>query len=155
MPASTLIFAPYLNSYERLIPNTHAPTGVCWGYDNRTSALRIPASHPEARRIEHRVAGGDINPYLLLSVILGAALYGIKTEMNPPHPIEGNSYEKDLPKLASSCRAAIKSFRRDQLIAHIFPKTLIENLCLTKQQELSVLAGIKVTEHWRTFLETV
>ena len=155
MPASTLIFAPYLNSYERLIPDTHAPTGVCWGYDNRTSALRIPASHPGARRIEHRVAGGDINPYLLLSVILGAALYGIQTEMTPPHPIKGNSYEQDLSKLAPSCEAAINSFRHDQLIARIFSETLIENLCLTKQQELSVLADIKVTKHWRTFLETV
>ena len=79
------------------------------------------------------------------------SVYGIKTEMTPPHPIKGNSYEEDLPKLASSCKAAINSFRHDQLMARIFSETLIENLCLTKQQELSVLADIKVTEHWRTF----
>ena len=101
------------------------------------------------------MAGGDINPYLLLSVILGAALYGIQTEMTPPHPIKGNSYEQDLPKFAPSCEAAINSFQHDQLIARIFSETLIENLCLTKQQELSVLADIKVTEHWQTFLEAV
>ncbi|MEZ5715920.1 MAG: hypothetical protein R3D85_12565 [Paracoccaceae bacterium] len=71
---STLIFAPHANSYDRLVPGAHAPTGIAWAYDNRTAAIRVPGGAPAARRIEHRVAGGDINPYLVLAVILGAAL---------------------------------------------------------------------------------
>ena len=155
MTASTLVFAPHGNSYERLVPNTHAPTGASWAYENRTSALRIPESHPKARRIEHRVAGGDINPYLVLSVILGAALAGIEDEMVPPDPITGNAYNLDLPQLAPTWQDAIDAFESDPLIARILPQALIENLCLTKQQELSLLADIDVSEHWKSYLETV
>jgi len=155
MAASTLVFAPHGNSYERLLPNTHAPTGASWAYENRTSALRIPESHPKARRIEHRVAGGDINPYLVLSVILGAALAGIEDEMVPPDPITGNAYDLDLPQLAPTWQDAIDAFEGDPLIARILPQALIENLCLTKQQELWLLAEIDVSEHWKSYLETV
>ena len=155
MTASTLVFAPHGNSFERLVPNTHAPTGASWAYENRTSALRIPESHPKARRIEHRVAGGDINPYLVLSVILGAALAGIEDEMVPPDPITGNAYDLDLPQLAPTWQDAIDAFESDPLIARILPQALIENLCLTKQQELSLLADIDMSEHWKSYLETV
>ena len=155
MAASTLVFAPHGNSYERLVPNTHAPTGASWAYENRTSALRIPESHSEARRIEHRVPGGDINPYLVLSVILGAALAGIEDGMLPPEPITGNAYDLDLPQLAPTWQEAIDAFESDPLIARILPQALIENLCLTKQQELSLLADIDVSEHWKSYLETV
>ena len=155
MVASTLVFAPHGNSYDRLVPNTHAPTGASWAYENRTAAIRIPESHHKARRIEHRVAGGDINPYLILSVILGAALVGIEDEMMPPDPITGNAYDLNLPQLAPSWQDAINAFESDPLIARILPQALIENLCLTKQQELSLLAEIDVSQHWKTYLETV
>lgn len=155
MAGSTLVFAPHGNSYDRLVPNTHAPTGASWAYENRTAAIRIPESHHKARRIEHRVAGGDINPYLILSVILGAALVGIEDEMMPPDPITGNAYDLNLPQLAPSWQDAINAFESDPLIARILPQALIENLCFTKQQELSLLAEIDVSEHWKTYLETV
>ena len=152
---STLVFAPHGNSYQRLVPDTHAPTGVSWAYENRTTALRIPESHCEARRVEHRVAGGDTNPYLVLSVILGAALLGIEEAMAPPYPVTGNAYDLDLPRLAHSWQAAIDAFDSDPLIKRILPKELIKNLCLTKRQELSILADIDVSEHWKYYLESV
>ena len=155
MVASTLVFAPHGNSYDRLVPNTHAPTGASWAYENRTAAIRIPESHHKARRIEHRVAGGDINPYLILSVIMGAALVGIEDEMMPPNPITGNAYDLNLPQLAPSWQDAINAFESDPLIARILPQALIENLCLTKQPELSHLTEIDVSEHWKTYLEPV
>ena len=67
IPGSTLLFAPHGNSYERLVPDAHAPTGICWAYENRTAAIRIPGGPTKARRIEHRVPCGDINPYLMLA----------------------------------------------------------------------------------------
>ena len=84
LPASTLVFAPHANSYARLVPGSHAPISAAWAYENRTAALRIPGGPPAARRIEHRAAGGDINPYLSFATILGAAITGVEEGMEPP-----------------------------------------------------------------------
>ena len=72
MSELTLIMAPHLNSYRRIVSETHAPNIISWGYENRTVALRVPGGENKSRRIEHRVAGSDVNPYLLIaSIILG------------------------------------------------------------------------------------
>lgn len=156
MPGSTLIFAPHSNSYARLVPSAHAPTSAAWAYENRTAAIRIPGGPPVARRIEHRVAGGDINPYLMLAVVLGAALVGIDDRMQPPTPISGNAYETPgLPKLATDWASAIDIFEKDPLIARILPAQLILNLVMTKRQEMKKMAGIPEQEHWLALLERV
>ena len=155
MPPSTLIFAPHANSYARLVPGAHAPTGAGWGYENRTVAIRIPGGPPAARRIEHRVAGGDINPYLTFAAILGAAITGIDDRLSPPAPITGNAYEADLPQLAADWNSAIDLFEDDPTMARIFPAELIRNLVMTKRQELAHMAGIAPEDHWKTYLETV
>ncbi len=155
MPASTLIFAPHANSYTRLVPGAHAPTGVCWAYENRTAAIRIPGGPPAARRIEHRVAGGDITPHLTFAAILGAAITGIEDGMTPPAPVTGNAYEQKLPQLAPDWKTAIDVFETDPLIAKIFCPMLIRNLVMTKRQELRLLSEIPEDEHWKIYLETV
>ncbi len=155
MPGATLVFAPHANSYTRLVPGAHAPTGAAWGYENRTTALRIPGGPPAARRIEHRVAGGDINPYLVFAAILGAAITGIEDDMPPPPPLTGNAYDQELPGLAETWQGAIDRFEHDPLIARIFPATLIRNLVMTKRQELAKMGDIPVAEHWKTYLEAV
>ena len=155
MPASTLIFAPHGPSYDRLVPSAHAPTGACWAYENRTAAIRIPGGPPQARRIEHRVAGGDINPYLLLSCILGAAIEGIENELTPPEPITGNAYELDLPQLAPSWKAAIDLFETDPFIHRCLPPRLIKNMVMTKRQERRKLAELPRRDHWKLYLERV
>ena len=155
MPPSTLIFVPHGVSYDRMVPGAHAPTGAGWAYENRTAAIRIPGGSHKARRIEHRVACGDINPYLVLAAILGAALVGIEDEMDPGQPLEGNAYEQDLPQLADSWEAAIQWFEDSPLIRKIFPDLLIENLCNTKRQELAHLADMPDTELWKIYLESV
>lgn len=156
MPASTLIFAPHGNSYQRLVPGAHAPTGAAWGYENRTTAIRIPGGSPKARRIEHRVAGGDVNPYLMLATVLGAAMVGIEDQMSPPAPIPGNAYAvTDLPQLAADWGAAIDAFETDPLIARILPPLLIQNLVMTKRQELARFAQRPSDTHWLSLLETI
>lgn len=155
MASSTLVFAPYENSYLRLVPEAHAPTSVCWAYENRTAAIRIPAGSSKARRIEHRVAGGDINPYLMMSLILGAAMVGIEDEMDPPEPISGNAYDQTFDQLASDLATAISIFETDPIIARILPGPLIENLCLTKQQEKTTFSLISADDHWQTCLKKV
>ncbi|ANP35590.1 glutamine synthetase [Phaeobacter gallaeciensis] len=156
MPASTLIFAPHGNSYDRLIPGAHAPTSAAWAYENRTAAIRIPGGSPKARRIEHRAAGGDINPYLMLATVLGAALVGIEDAMQPPAPSSGNIYDiKGLPQLAATWQEAIDLFESDPIIARILPKTAIRNLVMTKRQELEEFARRPKESHWLSWLEAV
>ncbi|MGY6635075.1 MAG: glutamine synthetase family protein [Alkalilacustris sp.] len=155
MPASMLLFAPHANSYDRLVPGAHAPTGIGWGHDNRTAALRVPSGPPVARRIEHRVAGGDINPYLLAAGVLGAALLGMEDGLAPPPPITGNAYVQDLPQLPDSWAGAIDAFATSLLIPRIFPDELIRNLLMTKRQELHYMAELSPDEVIELYLDTV
>ena len=152
---STLIFAPHANSYDRMVPDAHAPTSVCWAYENRTAAIRVPGCAPAARRIEHRVAGGDTNPYLVFAAILGAAMTGIDNALTPPAPMSGNAYDQDFPNLISDWATAIQSFAIDPVVARVFHPDLIANMVLTKQQELRLMADIAKDQHWKTYLDVV
>lgn len=152
---STLIFAPHENSYDRLVPNAHAPTAVGWAYENRTTALRIPASSPAARRIEHRVAGGDVNPYLMHAAILGAALIGIEDAMDAPPPIIGNAYAQGLPQIPGTWDGALKAFETCPLIRRIFPPELVTNYLMTKRQEIHYMAELSDAETVELYLDTV
>ncbi len=155
LPPSALIFAPHGNSYDRLVPDAHAPTGVCWAYENRTAAVRVPGGSPKARRIEHRVAGGDVNPYLLIAAVLGAALIGIEDELLPPPPISGNAYDQELPQMPATWAEAIDAFESSKTIARIFPEQLIQNFVMTKRQELHYFAELTPEQQVELYLDTV
>ena len=152
---SALILAPHGNSYDRLVPNAHAPTSICWAYENRTAAIRVPGGHHKGRRIEHRVAGGDVNPYLMLAAVLGAALNGIEDAIQPPAPITGNAYDQSLPQLPSDWATAIDLFESAPQIARIFPAELIRNLVATKRQEFNLFADLTSDERIDLYLDTV
>ncbi len=136
MNESMLLFAPNLNSYRRFQRGTHAPMAPCWGYENRTVSVRIPADAPAATRIEHRVAGADANPYLVIAAILAGMLHGIEGKLQPPPPVEGNAYEHvpaSLPRYWPDALAQFSGsdFVRDNLGAefrHVYE--------VLKQQEL-------------------
>ncbi len=155
MRATTLIFAPHANSYERFTSGAYAPTAICWGYENRTVALRIPGGAPQARRIEHRLAGGDVNPYLSFAAILGAAIEGIDAALTPPPEITGNAYALDLPRLATEWGEAIEIFAGSDIMKRIFPSDLIRYLVMTKEQEAARMAEIPGAEHWHIYLDAV
>jgi glutamine synthetase len=155
MPGSMLVFAPHATSYDRLVPGAHAPTGIAWAHENRTTALRVPSGGPAARRIEHRVAGGDINPYLFLTAVLGAALNGLEDETDPPPPVSGNAYTQNLPQLPATWETAITAFARSPEIERIFAPTLRENLLATKRQELRYMAELSDEERTELYLDVV
>ncbi|MEO0665848.1 MAG: glutamine synthetase family protein [Pseudomonadota bacterium] len=154
MPASSAILAPHLSSYARFVENAHAPINATWGYDNRTVALRVPSGPPEARRIEHRVAGGDVNPYLLFAAILGAALLGIDDAAAPPPPTHGNAYGAAGPRVAPDLATAI-ALLDDPIMARILDPLLIDNLIRTKRQDLAKCAQFSDSELVLALLETV
>jgi glutamine synthetase len=155
MHGSALVFAPHANSYDRMVPGAHAPSGICWAYENRTAAIRIPSGSSAARRIEHRVAGGDVNPYLMVAAILGAALNGIEDAAEPPAPITGNAYTADLPHIPMDWGSAIDAFESSEEVKRIFHADLIRNFVLTKRQELRYMDELSPSERVEIYLDTV
>jgi glutamine synthetase len=95
MPEAMAIFAPNANSYRRLRPGTYAPVRGLWGGDNRTVPLRIPGGGEKSVRIEHRVAGADANPYLVVAAVLAGIHHGIAEEIAPQEPVVGDGYSQD------------------------------------------------------------
>lgn len=155
MAPSTLVFAPHGPSYDRLVPNAHAPTGIGWAYENRTAAIRIPSGPGAARRIEHRVAGGDTNPYLILAAILGAALDGVRQAIEPPSPFRGNAYDADLAQLPATWDAAIEAFAASDVIRRILPAEIVANFLATKRQERAAYDDLSSDEVLDLYLDTV
>jgi glutamine synthetase len=155
MHDSTLLFAPHMNSFDRLVPESHAPTGIAWAYENRTTAIRVPSGSSAARRVEHRVAGGDVNPYLTLAAILGAALIGIEDGIEPPPPVSGNAYALDLQQVPGDWPSAVTAFENSTVLPRIFSEELIRNLVLTKRQEIRYMEELTPAERVEIYLETV
>jgi len=93
MPQALLLFINSWNGFRRIQPGSYAPTRAVWAHNNRSVALRIPASGEDNRRVEHRIAGADANPYILLCAVLQAMMDGLDKMEAPPPPIEGNAYD--------------------------------------------------------------
>jgi len=157
MQENTLVFAPHENSYRRLLPGAHAPSNVAWGYENRSVAVRIPGGAPKARRIEHRVAGADANPYLVLASILGGALLGMDRGWLPNEPVEGDAYALggERPSLPPDWASAIDAFSVGKHVRDIYAKRLQRMLVDCKRQE-QFRFNRHVTElEYHAYLETV
>ncbi len=155
MPESTLLFAPHFNSFRRLRPDTHAPTSISWGFENRTAAIRIPGGGPNSRRIEHRVPGADANPYLAMAGILGAALVGIRKEWAPPKPIEGRAYGDRFKKIPFEWGGAVDAFEDGEIMAEIFAPDLRNMLVACKRQEIAGFAEQVTDYEFSAYLEIV
>ncbi|MFT4230121.1 MAG: glutamine synthetase family protein, partial [Microbacterium sp.] len=97
----TLLYAPTINSYKRYAKGTFAPTGVAWGVDNRTCALRV-VGHGSSLRVENRVPGGDVNPYLAIAAIIAGGLHGVEHELALPAPLTGNAYDAGVDRLPTT-----------------------------------------------------
>lgn len=155
MRPSTLIFSPSFNAYRRIENNSHAPTSVNWGYENRTAGIRIPGGPAGARRIEHRLASGDANPYLILAAVLGAAFNGIEQRNNPPVPTTGNTYDQNYETLPGDWATAIDLFEHSPEIASIFDAQMISNFVACKRQELAVFNDKSREFEMATYMETL
>lgn len=136
MADSMLLFAPVLNSYRRFSRGAHAPLAPGWGYENRTVAVRVPADVPAATRIEHRVAGADANPYLVVAALLAGMLRGIDGQLEPPAPVEGNAYEQLPPSLPRQWPQALQRFLGSAHIRRAFGEEFQSVYAALKQQEM-------------------
>lgn len=134
-PDLMLMFAPNVNSYRRYVAGSQAPTNLQWGYDNRTTGLRIPASGPAARRVENRVAGADANPYLAMAASLAAGLKGLQEQLQPSAPLTGNGYDQahGLPR---SMDEALQKMQHSATARAMFGETFVTGYCAVKALEL-------------------
>ena len=115
----TLLFAPNINSYKRYVPGSFAPTAIRWGRDNRTCALRL-VGHGPSLRLENRVAGGDVNPYLAVAGIIAAGLDGINKKMSLEPAFLGNAYESDSVRIPSSMPEALELWENSAWVKESF-----------------------------------
>ena len=115
----TLLFAPNINSYKRFVPGSFAPTAIRWGRDNRTCALRL-VGHGPSLRLENRVAGGDVNPYLAVAGIIAAGLDGISKKMLLEPAFQGNAYASDSARLPSSMPEALALWEKSAWVKEVF-----------------------------------
>ncbi|WP_088317334.1 glutamine synthetase family protein [Kineosporia sp. R_H_3] len=118
LPDFSLLYAPNINSYKRFQPGSFAPTAVAWGEDNRTCALRVVGKGP-ALRVENRVPGGDVNPYLALAAMLGSGLQGIEQDMQLEPALVGNGYVAERTRVATTLRAARDAFSQSPTVKTI------------------------------------
>ena len=116
--AETAVFlGPYVNSYKRFLPGTFAPTKIAWSEDNRTAGYRLVGEGTKGVRIECRIPGSDINPYLACAAQLAAGLAGIEGEMAMPDPVSGDVYGmEDVPALPATLREATDALRASAML---------------------------------------
>ncbi|MCX5128912.1 glutamine synthetase family protein [Streptomyces sp. NBC_00347] len=115
----SLLYAPNINSYKRFRPGSFAPTAVAWGVDNRTCALRV-VGHGRSMRFENRLPGGDVNPYLAVSGLVAAGIYGIENRLELPEPCAGNAYTADFAHVPTTLREAAELWENSEIAKAAF-----------------------------------
>ena len=144
----TLLFAPHVNSYKRFAEGSFAPTAVAWGNDNRTCSMRV-VGHGAAKRVESRLPGADVNPYLALSAMIAAGLHGIDEKLELEPPFEGNAYESDKPRVPSTLRDARDLFAGSEVARAAFGEDVVEHYLNNARVELAAFESA-VTD-WERF----
>lgn len=137
MADTAVLYVPSYNGFRRLVPGSYAPTSISWGYDNRAVAVRVPNGPPKARRLEHRIAGADAHPHLVLAAILAGMLEGIERGLEPPPPLTGNAYEQEAPHLSYDMGEAIRDFARSDFVGRAFGAEYQRVFAIMKEAELA------------------
>ena len=145
------IFAPHMNSYRRFFPGGFAPCAPDWGLDNRNAGIRLPVTKGPASRLEHRISGADINPYLAFAAILAGILHGIETQEEPPLPLEDANSSPAIP-LTTNWNQSVDNFENSE-----FAKALLgENYCniysVLRRNEISQITTEIPPIEYKTYL---
>lgn len=132
----TLLYAPNVNSYKRFADGSFAPTTIAWGLDNRTCAVRLVGRGPSAR-MENRVPGGDVNPYLALAAMLAGGLHGIEQGLELEPPLEGNAYTSDRPRVPDTLRDARDAFHGSAVARSLLGDEVVDHYTNMADVELA------------------
>jgi len=151
------IYAPNANSYRRLRPELYVPMNATWGYNNRGVAVRVPVSGAGDRRLEHRVAGADANPYLVAAVVLAGMLHGIEKSLVPPPPIVGNAYTQRLtaPRLPADWPGALQRLTASAFLREYLGERFVTLYELTRRGEMQDFNSRLTALDYAFYLEQV
>jgi glutamine synthetase len=151
----TLLLAPTINSYKRFALGSFAPTAVAWGPDNRTCALRL-VGHGPSLRVECRVPGGDVNPYLALAGLIAASLNGVEESRPLPPPLTGNAYTADgLPRVPETLDEALALWESSALAAATFGADVVAHYATMARVELDAYRRVVTDWELRRYFERI
>ncbi|MGD8357720.1 MAG: glutamine synthetase family protein [Lysobacterales bacterium] len=149
-PGAIAFFAPSVNSYRRFTPDIAAPVNLHWGYENRTTGLRVPDSSPQARRLENRFPGVDANPYLAIAASLACGYLGMNKAIDPTPPYRGDAFQEPIT-VARSLEASLRLLERSDDLKEAMGEKFVKAYCAVKREEFE--AFNKVISSWeREFL---
>ncbi|WP_185984850.1 glutamine synthetase family protein [Aureimonas mangrovi] len=143
VPAALIMMAPYVNSYRRLTHGMSAPTNNAWGFDNRTTAFRVPTSDAVARRVENRLPSSDANPYLALAGSLAAGWLGMTEGIDPDQPTDRTVNEDGVISLPRGLLEAVAAFEAEDPFQDVLSREFV-----------ATFAGVKRGEH-ETFMQVI
>jgi glutamine synthetase len=149
----TLLYAPNINSYKRYQAGSFAPTAIRWGRDNRTCALRLVGHSPAATRVENRVPGGDVNPYLAIAALVAGARYGIEQGLTLEDECTGNAYgDPDAARVPGTLREALELWEGSAIARAAFGDEVVEHYANNARVELAAFdAAVTDWELFRGF----
>ena len=145
IPAAMALFAPYVNSYRRLVRGVAAPINIQWGTDNRTVGIRSPLASPQARRVENRVIGADANPYVALAATMACGYLGITKKIEPTAECKGDAYLGDF-SLPRSLGEALELLRAEKDLHEVLGESFIT--VYTEVKEIEYAEFMKVISPW-------
>lgn len=149
LPYLLPFYAPTINSYKRLVEGYWAPTRPTWGVDNRTTAFRLIAGSAKSTRVEVRISGSDVNPYLAMAASLASGLYGIQHNLELPNPTLGNAYAAtQISRLPSNLYEATESMVNSEIPGELLGKNFIEHYAQTRFWEWKQFQ--KAVTDWET-----
>ena len=144
----TLLLAPNINSYKRFAEGSFAPTTVAWGLDNRTCALRVVGSDGTLR-LENRVPGGDVNPYLAVAALIAAGLHGIDNDLELEPMLQGNAYASAKPRIPVTLNEAVRLFGSSEAAMKAFGEDVV--IHYVRAAEVEIEAFQKAVTDWERF----
>jgi len=148
MRETTLFYAPNINSYKRYVEGSFAPTAIAWGHDNRTCAFRV-VGHGDGLRVENRVPGGDVNPYLAIAALVAAAIRGIDDNLPLEDEFEGNAYGSSKPHVPSTMREAADLFSDSDFARSAFGDDVVDHY--TNYAKIELQAYDAAVTDWELF----
>ncbi|MEL6979421.1 MAG: glutamine synthetase family protein [Pseudomonadota bacterium] len=146
------IFAPHRNSYRRFQPDSYAPISPCWGLDHRGVAVRVPETSGPGARLEHRICGADVNPYLAIAAILGGMLYGLEEAVDPGPPVEGDAAAGGAPALHHDWQGAVEEFGGSPIAARVLGEEYVRVYTACRRDEIRQWASLVSNVEYRTYL---